>query len=160
MPRSALQAIVGARVPRRKGQFGLALTLCDPLVQLDGAPGRMGIALTLRLSGPREAERAWRGLVAVRVDYDRQRGQLRLLEPTLQRFDLCGVPVLRRSTVLRLAASLLAPVLPAAPIYTLPPGTLQHAIAGLLLRRITVGDDELVVELGLEPPTLRGAAGT
>ena len=149
IPRDAAQRIIEARFPIRREKYGFALSLTEPQVRLNASANRIGIEISLRVTLPGGASQEWRGLIEVRLHYQREQGAFFLLEPVLRPLDPSAAGPSPRNVVLKIAEAALDSVLSATPVYTLNQNNFKHLLAQLLLKSVTVEPDHLRVELSL-----------
>jgi hypothetical protein len=148
IPEAVLQRQVESRFPVEKTRYGCTLTLHDPAIRLRAGESPIALEVTLGVRFPGGLHPAWRGEIALRLDYRQDQGAFYLREPRLRSSAPDGMLAAYRDAVLQLVSLALDPVLAAAPVYVLDPAKGRHRLARCFLKSVAVRDRQLRVELG------------
>ena len=148
IPEAVLQRRVASRFPLENTRYGCTLTLRDPAIRLRAGESPIALEVTLGVRLPGGLHPAWRGEIALRLDYRQDQGAFYLREPRLRSSAPDGALAPYRDVVFQLVGLALDPVLAAAPVYALDPAKGRHRLARCFLKSVTVRDRQLRVEWG------------
>jgi hypothetical protein len=149
IPLTRMQRAIAGQFPVERRNALVTVTLLDPVITLDEAANRVGLALTIQLAATGAIVARWRGHLDGTLEYRQQPGAFYFAHPQLRRMDTNGKPAEFRGTVRRLIETILDQLFALTPIYRLERDNVQHVLARLLLKSVTVKRDRLVVQLGL-----------
>ena len=148
IPEAVLQRRVASRFPLETTRYGCTLTLRDPAIRLRAGESPIALEVTLGVRLPGGLHPAWRGEIALRLDYRQDQGAFYLREPRLRSSAPDGALAAYRDAVFQLVSLALDPVLAATPVYVLDPAKGRHRLARCFLKSVTVRDRQLRVEWG------------
>lgn len=149
IPLPQLQRAIAGQFPVERRNLLLTVSLLHPVITLDEAANRVGLALTIQLTASGTVVAHWRGHLDGTLEYQQKSGAFYLAQSQLRGIDTNGNLTEFRGTVQRLIETVLAQLFAATPIYRLERDNVQHVLARLLLKSVTVKQDRLVVQLGL-----------
>jgi hypothetical protein len=153
IPEHELQQKLNARLPVTRTYFFLfQVALANPRIKLVNGSHRvaagMDIVLNMQLGG--EARPLGDSIdVSGDVKYDPARGEFFLAGPVIEHLAVQGIPPQHAQMAVSALGKALADYYAAHPIYALRPADTKHALAKLLLKRVTIENRELVVTVGI-----------
>jgi hypothetical protein len=149
IPLSDLQRQIEKSFPIQKEKYFLLVTLADPVVKLDAEKNRVGIIFTTYLHTAGHMTGSWRSLMDGHLHYDREAGAFYLSELKIysnEKGEVSDTPV---ASVLYFVEKMLNMFFSDVPVYRLEDNNLKHTLTRLLLKTITVHEENLIITFNL-----------
>lgn len=149
IPLSDLQKQIEKSFPIQREKYFLLLRLADPMVRLDAEKNRVGILFTTYLNTMGHMTGSWRSSIDGHLHYDREAGAFYLSELKIhsnEKGEVSDTPV---ASAFYFVEKILNVFFSDVPIYTLDDNNLKHILARLLLKKITVQEENLVITFNL-----------
>ncbi|MBV1874716.1 MAG: DUF1439 domain-containing protein [Gammaproteobacteria bacterium] len=145
----SLQSKIGEVFPIKVKKFIFVFKITDPVVVIPpDLIDRIGIEVSIRVSIPGLLKAEGRGLVHGEIDYFAESGEFFFFEPTLQKFDIRGLPSRYQEEVRGLFESIMRSALSDMSVFKFNEEDKKQRIAKRMLKSVRVEDERLKIQVG------------
>lgn len=147
--RAELQKQIENYMPYTQQQSIFMLTLSDPALTLLSDEQRVAIRTQFKVTTAIGGEgNGWIN-VDGKLRYKSSDHSFYIDSPRVTELDIQGVPAEFKPQLRQLAQEVIAPFLIERPIYTLTGKNMQEALAKMMLKSITIKDNQVIASLGM-----------
>lgn len=144
-----LQKRVSAIFPIKVKKLIFVFKISDPLVIIPpNTVDRIGVEVSLQVSIPGLLKAEGRGLVHGEIDYLADSGEFFFFDPSLENFDVQGLPRRYHEEVRALFESIMKTALSGIAIFKFDDSDKKQKIARRLLKSVRVEDELLKIKVG------------
>jgi hypothetical protein len=145
----SLQEKIDAMMPLTRKQFFITVTLSEPKINLIKDSNEVGFFTHVEVLVPGGLKGSGRGKIQGTVSYKPERGEFYLHNPSIVSLEIDRLPKKLMPKISQIAGVILSKSLSQYPVYKLKDSDSGHQLAKATLKSIKVGDDKLLVTLGM-----------
>jgi hypothetical protein len=145
-----LQKRIDAIFPIKVKKLIFVFKVSDPVVVIPPSTvDRIGVEVSLKVSIPGLLKAEGRGLIHGEIDYLASTGEFFFFDPSLQNFDVQGLPRRYQEEVRGLFEGIMKAALSDISIFKFDERDTKQRIARKMLKSVKVEDERLKIEIGL-----------
>ena len=147
--RADLQKQIESYMPYTQQQSIFMLTLSDPNLSLLSDEQRIGIRTQFKVTTAIGGEGNGWIHIDGKLRYKSSDHSFYIDAPRVTELNIQGVPAEFKPQLRQLAQDVIAPFLVERPVYTLTGKNMQEALAKMMLKSITIKDNQVIASLGM-----------